>query len=228
MANQYYPVYLDLRGKPCVVIGGGEIGERKVEGLVESSAEVTLISPDVTQRLQELAQAGRIKWHPRRYRQGDLKGAFLAIAATDVRDVNQAIAAEAQEEKVVLNVVDDAPLCSFIAPSIVKRGDVTLAISTGGSSPALARKLKESIQDSDLLRYADLAEVLSKARGLVKQQRMVVDADRWQEGITERLIDLVNSGRSEEALDELMSFLQGGPEGAVEGEVVSQVTGPLS
>ena len=228
MANQYYPVYLDLRGKPCVVIGGGEIGERKVESLVESSAEVTLISPDVTRRLQELAQAGRIAWHPRRYRQGDLKGAFLAIAATDVRDVNQAIAAEAQEEKVVLNVVDDAPLCSFIAPSIVKRGDVTLAISTGGSSPALARKLKESIQDSDLLRYADLADVLSKARSLVKQQRMVVDADRWQEGITECLIDLVNSGRSEEALDELMSFLQGGPEGAVAGEAVSQVTEPLS
>ena len=228
MANQYYPVYLDLRGKLCVVIGGGEIGERKVEGLVESSAEVTLISPDVTQRLQELAQAGRIAWHSRRYRQGDLKGAFLAIAATDVRDVNQAIAAEAQEEKVVLNVVDDAPLCSFIAPSIVKRGDVTLAISTGGSSPALARKLKDSIQDSDLLRYADLADVLSKARSLVKQQRMVVDADRWQEGITERLIDMVNSGRSEEALDELMSFLQGGPEGAAAGEVVSQVTGPLS
>ena len=195
---------------------------------MESSAEVTLISPDVTQRLQELAQAGRITWHPRRYRQGDLKGAFLAIAATDVRDVNQAIAAEAQEEKVVLNVVDDAPLCSFIAPSIVKRGDVTLAISTGGSSPALARKLKESIRDSDLLRYADLADVLSKARSLVKQQRMVVNADRWQEGITERLIDLVTSGRSEEALDELMSFLQGGPEGAVEGEAVSQVTGPLS
>ena len=228
MSNQYYPVYLDLRGKPCVVIGGGEIGERKVEGLVESSAEVTLISPDVTQRLQELAHAGRITWHARQYRQGDLKGAFLAIAATDVRDVNQAIAAEAQDEKVVLNVVDDAPLCSFIAPSIVKRGEVTLAISTGGSSPALARKLKETIQDSDLLRYADLAGVLSKARSLIKQRGMVVDADRWQEGITESLIDLVDSGRSEEALNVLMSFLQDGPEGAVGSEAVSQVTGPLS
>lgn len=228
MSNQYYPVYLDLRGKRCVVIGGGEIGERKVEGLLDGSAEVTLISPDLTPRLQELANAGRIVWHARQYCQGDLSGAFLAIAATDARDVNQAIAAEAQREKVVLNVVDDAPLCTFIAPSIVRRGEVTLAISTGGSSPALARKLKETIQDSDLLRYADLAGVLSKARSLVKQRGVAVDPDHWQEGITEGLIDLVDSGRSEEALEVLVSFLLSGPEGEVGSEVVSQVTGPIS
>ncbi len=228
MSNQYYPVYLDLRGKRCVVIGGGEIGERKVEGLLDGSAEVTLISPDITPSLHELARDGRIEWHARQYQQGDLKGAFLAIAATDARDVNQAIAAEAEGERVVLNVVDDAPLCTFIAPSIVRRGEVTLAISTGGSSPALARKLKETIQDSDLLRYADLAGVLSRARTLVKQQGIAVDADRWQEGITEGLIDLVNAGKSDEALDALMSFLQGGPEGAVGSEAVSQVAGPLS
>ncbi len=228
MSNQYYPVYLDLRGKRCVVIGGGEIGERKVEGLLDGSAEVTLISPDITPNLQELARAGRIVWHARRYQQGDLKGVFLAIAATDARDVNQAIAAEAEREKVVLNVVDDAPLCTFIAPSIVRRGEVTLAISTGGSSPALARKLKETIQDSDLLRYADLAGVLSTARTLVKQRGLSVDVDRWQKGITESLIDLVDAGKSEEALDALMSFLQGGPEGAVGSAAVSQVVGPLS
>lgn len=228
MSNQYYPVYLDLRGKRCVVIGGGEIGERKVEGLLDGSAEVTLISPDITPRLHELAQAGLIEWHARQYQQGDLEGAFLAIAATDARAVNQAIAAEAEREKVVLNVVDDAPLCTFIAPSIVRRGEVTLAISTGGSSPALARKLKETIQDSDLLRYADLVGVLSKARILVKQRGIAVDVDRWQEGITENLIDLVDAGKSEEALDALMSFLQGGPEGEVGNEAVSQVASPLS
>ncbi len=228
MSNPYYPVYLDLRGKRCVVVGGGEIGERKVEGLLDSSAEVTLISPDITPRLHELVEAGRIVWHPRKYQQGDLEGAFLAIAATDHRDVNQAIAAEAEREKVVLNVVDDAPLCTFIAPSIVRRGEVTLAISTGGSSPALARKLKETIQGSDLLRYADLAGVLSRARTLVKQRRLAVDADLWQAGITDSLIDLVDSGKSEEALEALMSFLQGGPEGAVGSEAVSQVAGPLS
>lgn len=228
MSNQYYPVYLDLRGKRCVVIGGGEIGERKVEGLLDGSAEVTLISPDITSKLQDLANAGRVVWHARQYQQGDLEGAFLAIAATDHRDVNQAIAAEAEREKVVLNVVDDAPLCTFIAPSIVRRGEVTLAISTGGSSPALARKLKETIQESDLLRYADLAGVLSRARTLVKQRGLSVDVDRWQEGITDGLIDLVAAGKSDEALDVLMSFLQVGPEGAVGSEAVSQVTGPRS
>jgi siroheme synthase-like protein len=226
MPNQYYPVFLDLRGKRCVVIGGGEIGERKVQGLLGGSAKVTLISPEITQGLQALALAGRIEWLAREYREGDLRDAFLAIAATDKRGVNQAIATEAEREKVVLNVVDDAPLCTFIAPSIVRRGEVTLAISTGGSSPALARKLKETILESDLLRYADLAEVLSKARTLVKQRGLVVDAERWQEGITEQLVGLVDAGKSEEALDVLISFLLGESEGAVEVEAVSQAGPP--
>ena len=142
----YYPVFLNLKGRLCVVIGGGEVAERKVKGLLECEARVRIISPEVTPWLRDVAGQGEVDWLPREYREGDLKGAFLAIASTDRQPVNEAVAAEAAREKVVLNVVDNTPLCTFIAPSVVTRGDVTVAISTGGASPALARKLRESLE----------------------------------------------------------------------------------
>ena len=214
MTNSYYPVFLDLRGRSCVVIGGGEIAQRKVEGLLECSADVTLISPDVTPVLERLLNNGPAHWVSRKYCAGDLKGAFLAVAATDVKVVNEAVAAEAELEKVVLNVVDDPPLCSFIAPAVVQRGQVTLAISTGGASPALARKLREMLEASGALEYADLAEILSKARSELKQKGLVVDPDRWQECITEDLVALMKDGRSQQAFDDLMAQLLIKAEGA--------------
>ncbi len=224
MPSSYYPVFLDLRGRRCVVIGGGEVANRKVQGLLECSADVTLISPDLIQGLQALVEDGRIRWVPRRYCPGDLKEAFLAIAATDIREVNQAVSAEAAEERVALNVVDDTPLCSFIAPSVVKRGAVTVAISTGGSSPALARRLREALESSDLLRYADLADILSQARAKLKQQGLVVEPDRWQECITLDLVALVEAGKSLEALDQLMGHLLSVAEGATINVPMPQAT----
>ena len=206
----YYPVYLDLTGKRCVVIGGGEVAERKVQGLIESDAKVTVISPEATEYIHRSSEAGSLAWEPREYREGDLAGAFLAIAATDRRAVNEAIAAEATKEKVVLNVVDDPPLCTFIAPSVVRRGVVTLAVSTGGASPALARKLRESLEDNEVLDYADLAGVLSSARKELKRRGVEVHPDRWQESIDRELITLVRAGGLERALEVLLERLLDG------------------
>ena len=141
---------------------------------------------------------------------------FLAIAGTDQRIVNSTVAMEAARERVILNVVDDrgcgegmrAPQCTFIAPAVVRRGKVIVAVSTGGASPALARKLKESLEASEALEYAHLAEtILSSARKVLKQRRVEVHPDRWQECITGELVSLVKAGRSEEALDQLLSSL---------------------
>ncbi len=206
----YYPVYLDIKGRSCVIIGGGEVAERKVHGLLDCGAKVSLISPEATSGIQEMAQDGGLQWEPREYRKGDLKGAFLAIAATDRREVNEAIAKEATFEKVVLNVVDNAPLCTFIAPSVVSRGDVTVAVSTGGASPALARKLRESLETSETMEYAHLAGILSSARKELKRRGLEVHPDRWQESIRYELVDLVKSGKSEQALEQLMSSLING------------------
>ena len=160
----YYPVYLKLAGRRCVVFGGGAVAEGKLSKLIESGARVTVVSPRVTAVINDLALTGTIQWTARVYQDGDLEGAHLAIAATDDRQVNQQIAQEAELRGVILNVVDDPDLCGFIAPSVVERGPVTLAISTGGASPALARKLREALTDTPAMEWADLAPVLSRAQ----------------------------------------------------------------
>ena len=203
----YYPVYLDLRRRRCVIFGGGEVAERKIQNLLECQAEVIIISPTVTPGILERLERGELRWESRKYIEGDLTGIFLAIAATDQRAVNAAIADEAASEKVILNVVDDAPLCTFIAPSIVRRGDVTVALSTAGTSPALARKLRESLERSDILEYADLSGVLSSARRELKRMALDVPPDRWQECINGDLLTLVKAGKEKQALHELMRML---------------------
>ena len=203
----YYPVYLDLRRRRCLIFGGGEVAERKIQNLLECQAEVIIISPTVTPGILERLERGELRWESRKYIEGDLTGIFLAIAATDQRAVNAAIADEAAREKVILNVVDDAPLCTFIAPSIVRRGDVTVALSTAGTSPALARKLRESLERSDILEYADLSGVLSSARRELKRMALDVPPDRWQECINGDLLTLVKAGKEKQALHELMRML---------------------
>ena len=209
---QYYPVFLDLKGRRCVIVGGGEIAERKIAGLLECGAGITMVSPQVTPGIRARAEAGDIRWEAREYVDGDLKGAFLAIASTDDESVNRAVHEEASRDGIVLNVVDRTALCSFIAPAVVRRGEVTVALSTGGASPALARKLRETLEKSEVLEYASLAGVLSSARAEIKRRRVAVHPDRWQECIDEELLALVRGGRSDEALARLLDMLVDGRE----------------
>ena len=192
-----------------MVVGGGPIAEGKVRNLMKHPCEVVLISPSATKSLMEWAEEGRIAWERREYREGDLGGAFLAIGATGVLEVDRLMAEEAERERVLLNVVDYVPLCMFIAPSIVERGPVTFAISTSGASPALARKLRESMQESELLDYAEIASLLSKARMEVKRRGWKIPPDRWQEVIDRRLVEAVREGREEEALTDILRKLSG-------------------
>ena len=206
----YYPAFLDLEGRSCVIIGGGEVAERKIQSLLECHARVTVVSPSATAGIRDMASRGELQWRDREYVEGDLKGAFLAIAATDDQGVNEDIVDEAFREGVVLNVVDNPSLCSFIAPSVVRRGEVTVAFSTGGASPALARKLRESLELSETLEYAHLAGILSSARTELKRLGVVVHRDRWQECISGDLVALVKSGESQQAFDRLMGKLLDG------------------
>jgi len=144
--NTYYPVYIQLREQPCVVIGGGKIAEGKVEGLIDVQARVTVISPNLTSRLHDLAEDQQITYLARPYQPGDLTGAFLVICATDQAEINHQVWQEATANQQLVNVVDDTPRCNFIAPSILRKGDLTIAISTSGKAPALAVRLKERFQ----------------------------------------------------------------------------------
>jgi len=168
-----------------------------------------VISPDVTEEIRNLSDNGFTELYLRKYQVGDIDGAFLVIAATNDRVVNQQIFEDAEKSGVLLNAVDDMPRCSFIAPSVVERGTVTVAISTGGASPALARKLRETLENSPELGWADAADVLSKTRQLIKDKQIEVDPQRWQCCMTPEVLQLAQSGREEEAQEALMNGLLG-------------------
>ena len=203
----YYPVFLDLQGRRCVVIGGGDVAERKALALLDSGARVTLVSPDATPALQRLADDNTLEFRRRAYQPGDLADAWLAIAATDGTEVNRAVRREAEERGIFVNVVDVAPLCSFIAPSIVRRGEITVAVSTGGVGPALARHIRRKLEGVLGPEYAGLARVVADARKALRAQGKRASPERWQECLNDSLLELVRQDRLEEARDHLLQNL---------------------
>lgn len=217
--SRYYPAYLDLTGRRCVVIGAGTIAERKVTQLLASGADVTLVSPEATGDLAKLATEGGLRWIARSYEPGDLAGASLAIAATDDESVNRAVHAEAEREKALLNIVDVPELCGFIAPAIVERGAVSVAISTSGASPALARKLRELMSgaqnpqhfDHDsfcrCLEWADGASVLGDVRAELRKRGATAPPDAWQAAMDDDLLELIAAGQAEQARERLLDSL---------------------
>ena len=162
--NTYYPVYIQLRDQPCVVIGGGKIAEGKVEGLLAVQAQVTIIAPELTSHLHHLAEQKQITYIPRKYQPGDLTGAFMVICATDQAEINHQVWQEAMANRQLVNVVDDTPRCNFIAPSILRKGDLTIAISTSGKAPALAVRLKERFQREIGAEYERFLELAGELR----------------------------------------------------------------
>ncbi len=160
----YYPIFLKVEQKLCVVIGGGPVAERKITSLLEAGARVKVIAPEITERIKTLAREGKIIWEERPYRSGDLKDAFLVIAATNNPQVQEEVFAEAEERKIFCNVVDKPALCSFIVPSVVKRGRLQIAISTSGASPALAKRLREQLEELFGPEYAEYLELMAAWR----------------------------------------------------------------
>ena len=165
----FYIACLRLTGRRCVVVGGGDVGLEKVEGLLGCDGEVVLIAPEAVPALQELAAEGSIRWERRAYvGPADLEGAFLVIASTDDTAVNIAVFEDAERRAMLVNVVDVPPLCNFILPAIIRTGPLAIAISTAGASPALAKRIKREISDSFGEPYARLAELLNEVRGWAK------------------------------------------------------------
>jgi precorrin-2 dehydrogenase/sirohydrochlorin ferrochelatase len=164
----FYIACLRLTGRRCVVVGGGEIGLEKVEGLLACDGRVVLISPDAVPELRELAKEGSIEWIRREYATGDLEGTFIAIAATDDTDINIRVYDDAETRAMLVNVVDVPPLCNFILPAIVRTGPLAIAISTAGASPALAKRIKAQIADVYGEPYSRLAVLLNEVRGWAK------------------------------------------------------------
>ncbi|MGZ5332937.1 MAG: precorrin-2 dehydrogenase/sirohydrochlorin ferrochelatase family protein [Solirubrobacterales bacterium] len=202
------PVYvacLMLKRRRCLVIGGGEVGLEKVEGLLACGGEVTLVSPEAVPELAEYASEGSIAWERRDYRPEDLEGAFLAIAATGDTEVNIAVYEEAERRAMLVNVVDVPPLCNFILPAIVRNGPLAIAISTQGASPALAKRMKREIAESFGEPYAKLAVLLNDARGWAKGTLPTYqDRKEFFEGIVNGdpdPVELIRDGRESDVAE---------------------------
>ena len=214
----YYPVNLDVKDRKCVVFGGGRPGQTKVMRLYEFGAKVTVISPELTDAVKEIVDGHRVKWVQRDYQSGDLAGAFIAIAALEDGPVARAIYDEAQQRNVPINVEDVTHLCTFIFPSMVRRGDVIAAFSTGGASPALARKFRELLEGSkveskhSVMEFAALAPLLADVRKEIRQTEAgrAIFTDHWQACITDELVDTVLEGDYNEARKVLMERLLAG------------------
>jgi siroheme synthase-like protein len=206
--NPYYPIFLNLSGRKCVVIGGGQVALRKVTTLLRHGADITVISPRLCKGLSEPDCEGRIKVRHRTYRAGDLEGAYIAIIATGNRSVNLHASLEARCNKIPVNVVDDPGLSDFILPAIVHRGSVSIAISTSGKSPALARKIRTRLEGEVDEKYAELVLLIEGVRREVKRRKLKVSSKRWQEAIDlDLMLKLIKQGDSEKACEILLERL---------------------
>jgi precorrin-2 dehydrogenase/sirohydrochlorin ferrochelatase len=198
---KYYPAYLDLRDRPCVVIGGGTVAERKTLALLEAGAEVTIISPALTPKLHEFSDSGKITHRQKQFEESDLSGEFLVIAATPSAEVNTLVARACRKKHTLVNVAVPPEESSFIVPSVVERGDLMIAISTSGASPALAKKIRQDIEQRYGREYGLFLDKMLAIRNRVREE--VPDRQKrhavFQALVDSDVIDLMRQGKTREA-----------------------------
>ncbi len=218
LETPFYIACLKLEGRKCLVVGGGDVGLEKVEGLLACNGEVTLVAPEAVEPLRELADEGSIRWERREYEARDLEGTFMVIAATSDTDVNIRIYEDAERRAMLVNVVDVPPLCNFILPAIVRTGPLAIAISTAGASPALAKRIRDQIADEYGEPYARLAIMLNDVRGWAKGTLPTyMDRKRFFESIVNGdpdPVELLRQG-DEAAVRDLIAAAQRSAGGAI-------------
>ncbi len=204
---RYYPVFLDVAGKPVVVIGGGEVALRKIEGLLDADARVTVVSPELHLDIEAMKDAGRVEHVPREYQPGDLEGYALAFVGTDDGAVNAVVAREARDRGIWINAVDDIPNCDFIMPGIVKRGDIIISVSTSAASPAMARKLREDLEEFLTQDYVLMLDLAAEVRRDLREREVTIDPDVWNAALDDELKRLLREGRRDDAKERLVASL---------------------
>ena len=199
----YYPVFLDIEGRSIVVIGGGSVAARKVETLRKYGARITVIAPEFAPEIEACAASGDTVLRRKRYEPDDLDGAFVVIAATNDHRINGTVAADAHERRILVNVIDDTPLCDFIVPAVIENGSIQVAVSTGGQSPALARRLKRDLQQLAGPEYSEVNEILGSLRAAAKEA-LATDDDRkgfFDAVIAGGALEMLRAGRRHDAYE---------------------------
>jgi precorrin-2 dehydrogenase/sirohydrochlorin ferrochelatase len=207
MTYNTYPIALDLHEKPCLLVGGGVIADGKVDALLAAGARLTVVSPKVLPRIAALAEAGRLTLRQRSYQPSDVAGAFLVIGATDDKAVNAVVAADGRAAGALVNAVDDIPNCDFFAVALVRRGDLQVAISTNGRSPAFARWMRERLDANLPAEYGDLLAVLGDVRDSLKARGPIPVYEHWQAAITDEVFAALRRGDRDGARGQIMAAL---------------------
>ena len=205
----YYPIFVEMTGRPCAVVGGGLVAERKVRSLLDVGATVAVISPNLTAHLHSWALEGKFKHVAREFHRGDLRGFEMAFVATDDGKVNEAVVQEAREQCVWVNSADNPSHCDFILPSVLRRGELVVAIATGGTSPALARAVREELESYITADYAMLVRIAAEVRLALRERSMSPSADAWRQALADGFRQLVAEGKEDEAKAYLLKQLEG-------------------
>jgi siroheme synthase-like protein len=217
--TDYYPIFFNLRSKKGVVVGGGKVALRKVRTLLDRGADLTVVSPKPCPEIVKLSKDGLIHLIQRDYEAGDLKDAVMAIVCTDMKKVNRKVAGDAKKAHVLVNVADDPGPSDFIIPSFFRKGNLTVAVSTAGVSPALARKIRTKLEKSFGKEYASLISIIREIRSAIKRKRIRVGAEIWQEALDlDSLIHLLQAGQQKKVKTYLMGKLKVHPLGKVNGK----------
>jgi siroheme synthase-like protein len=205
----YYPLCLEMTERRCLVVGGGPVAERKVAGLLESGARLTVVSPSATDRLRDWARADRVRLRLREYAASDLRGHSIVFVATDDGRVNAEVARDARAAGVLVNAADDPAHCDFILPAVLRRGELTVAVSTGGASPALARTVRDELDAYlDREEYPALARVAADARRTLRDGGTRAPWERWRAALGGEVRELVRADRLDAARERLLDGLR--------------------
>ncbi len=209
---RYYPVYLDIQNRKCLVVGGGVVGTRKVVTLMDCGANVTVVSLEVTKQLLQLADSNAIKLKKRSYRSSDLDGMFLVIGATNNEELNRQISKDAQHLNKLCNIADRPESCNFILPSFLNRGDLIVAISTSGKSPALARKIRKDLENEFGEEYAEFLRLMGAIRQKLLSKNNDSKANKYlfEQLISRGLLEMVKKHKESEINSLLFEILGDG------------------
>jgi precorrin-2 dehydrogenase / sirohydrochlorin ferrochelatase len=211
-SHSYYPIALDLHQKACLVVGGGSLATEKVEGLLVAGATIKVVSATVTPTIAYLAEVGEITLHQRPYRADDLEGIYLAYGATEDRAENARVAADARQVGVIVNAVDDIPNCDFFAVSIVRRGDLQIAISTNGRSPAFARWVREYLDAWIPKAFGGVLDALADVRQDLRAQGVTPPYERWQAAIGDEVFSRLPQGVTDGARERVCERVTSPPD----------------
>jgi precorrin-2 dehydrogenase / sirohydrochlorin ferrochelatase len=204
----YYPIFLDLTGRRCIVIGGGAIAERKIEGLLAAGAEITVVSPEISEGLRLLFAQRSIKHVSRKYETGDLSGYRLAFVATDDPATAAAVFSEARASGIWVNCADVPSCCDFILPAVIRRGELAVAVSSGGASPAATRAIREELESYLTQEFAQLVQTASEVRADLRQRSIHARAESWNEALKGEFRLLLRQGKAAEAKQLLLTQLE--------------------